>query len=93
MAEPKLATCCYCGTRATLRLSADRHVLACGGCGAPLTRMKPLRPEEAAEAARHPHPKHPVPLKRRKKRKAKRRKGLFEKIVREVWDEIEDIFD
>ena len=38
----KIATCCYCGTRAVLRLDRDRHELACSACGAPLHEMKAL---------------------------------------------------
>ena len=33
----KIATCCYCGTRAALVLTGKhRHELSCSGCGAPL---------------------------------------------------------
>ncbi len=39
----KIATCCYCGMRAALRLDAARHELACANCGAPLHEMKALR--------------------------------------------------
>ncbi len=39
----KIATCCYCGSRTALRLTArDGHELACGKCGAPLHEMKAL---------------------------------------------------
>ena len=41
---PKIATCCYCGTRAALILRGkERHELACSTCGAPLHEMKMLR--------------------------------------------------
>ncbi|MFN3210471.1 MAG: hypothetical protein ACE369_15985 [Roseovarius sp.] len=36
----KIATCCYCGTRAVLVLDKARHELSCGACGAPLHEMK-----------------------------------------------------
>jgi len=40
----KIATCCYCGTRAALVLRGrDRHELSCAACGAPLHNMKMLR--------------------------------------------------
>ncbi|MFP7673597.1 hypothetical protein ACG74X_09600 [Marivita sp. S0852] len=40
----KIATCCYCGTRAALVLRGrDRHELSCAACGAPLHDMKMLR--------------------------------------------------
>jgi hypothetical protein len=35
---PKIATCCYFGTRAALVLDRARHELACSSCGAPLAR-------------------------------------------------------
>ena len=42
----KVATCCYCGTRAALVLRGkERHELSCASCGAPLHNMKMLRPE------------------------------------------------
>lgn len=37
----KIATCCYCGTRAALVLRGDTsHELSCSSCGAPLHDMK-----------------------------------------------------
>jgi len=37
----KIATCCYCGTRAALVLRGkDRHELSCSACGAPLHDLK-----------------------------------------------------
>ncbi len=42
----KVATCCYCGTRAALVLRGkERHELACSNCGAPLHNLKMLRSE------------------------------------------------
>ncbi len=38
----KIATCCYCGTRAALVLEGGRHELSCGTCGAPLHLMKAM---------------------------------------------------
>ena len=39
----KIATCCYCGTRAALVLTGKhRHELSCSGCGAPLHDLKML---------------------------------------------------
>lgn len=40
---PKIATCCYCGTRAALRFDKGRHELVCSACGAPLHEMKALK--------------------------------------------------
>ena len=51
MAATKIATCCYCGTKAALVLRGrDRHELTCGNCGAPLRAMKNL-PQTEARAA------------------------------------------
>ena len=94
MPTTKIATCCYCGTRAALVLRGDtRHELACSACGAPLHEMKMLRID-------HPHdhyrpakpPKKPKPLKSPKPPK-RRRKSLKSKIFDELWDAVEDIFD
>ena len=50
----KIATCCYCGARAALRLDRGRHELACAACGAPLREMKALRAEHGAAAGEAP---------------------------------------
>jgi len=90
---PKVATCCYCGTRAALVLDKGRHELVCSSCGAPLHDMKMLRTE-------HPGKRHLVKAsggyhgpKRPKQRKEKRRKSLFRKILEEGLDVLEDIID
>ena len=91
----KIATCCFCGRRTTLRPTArDGHELACGSCGAPLHHMKPLHPTEARAVASH----RPAPIrmgapKPVKMKKRKKHKPLWRKLAEEVWDEIEDLFD
>lgn len=98
--DTKIATCCYCGTRAALVLTGrDRHELACAGCGAPLHNLKALRPPEqrkgqrelvGAPASRRVPPRgKPDPYKRRKKKK----KSLLKRAFEEALDVIEDIFD
>ena len=95
----KIATCCYCGTRAALVLAeGGRHELACGSCGAPLHNMKILRADRVAAPAAQPRPVRAAatgaPMhKRAKPKKAKRRKGLMSKLMEEAFDAIEDIFD
>ena len=43
MGATKIATCCYCGTKAVLVLRGkDKHELACSNCGAPLRALKML---------------------------------------------------
>ncbi len=97
----KIATCCYCGTRAALVLKGDsRHELACSSCGAPLHDMKALRqdrsgPRElvppsrvrAADPIKSKNKKRPKPVKRKK------RGRLMKKLFEEAFDAIEDIFD
>jgi len=104
----KIATCCYCGRRQALQLTArGGHELACGSCGAPLHEMKWLKPPVAAQPKKRspprpaPHPApHPAPETRsrrdddsRKRPSAKRRKPLWKRALAEVFDEIEDLFD
>lgn len=86
---PRILTCCYCGTRAALVLDRGRHELVCASCGAPLHQIKqmPLTPQTPARPEAKPAPK------KAKKRKAKPKKRRFSKILDEIWDEIEDIFD
>ncbi len=103
MTATKIATCCYCGTRAALVLRGKtHHELSCQSCGAPLQALKmlPKTPERVTAPAATPT--RPEPKKRRekrdedgrkKKRKLKKRKGFGARLWEEFWDEIEDIFD
>ncbi len=96
----KIATCCYCGTRAMLVLDKGRHELSCSSCGAPLHDMKmlPLRqvarkaPPVVRTDARRPNGSRAKPQKEAKRGK-KRRKPLTRRIAEELWDIVEDIFD
>jgi hypothetical protein len=97
MPGTKIATCCYCGTRAALVLRGrDRHELSCSACGAPLHEMKMLRADHAGtrEAAR-PLPVRTGPMAEpgRGVRKAKPRKGIGRRFLKEAFELIEDIFD
>ena len=101
----KIATCCYCGTRAALVMREDgRHELSCAACGAPLHEMK-MMPQRAKPAAVAP-PRRAKPLPKyeleptyerhrpaQPRKRGKRRKGLMRKVFEEVWDIAEDIFD
>ncbi|MDJ0637657.1 MAG: hypothetical protein QNJ20_02390 [Paracoccaceae bacterium] len=93
---PKIATCCYCGTRAALILRGkERHELACSNCGAPLHEMKMLRTDvrgdrELVRPSRVRADNY-APYKRRKKKK--KTKSLSRRFMEEVWDAAEDIFD
>lgn len=96
----KIATCCFCGKRAVLQLDSDHHELACGSCGAPLHNLKRL-PKPSAPAPKpartgHRAPQQAAPPTRspaRPKKKRKARKPLLRKILSEVVDIVEDIFD
>lgn len=99
MTTPKIATCCYCGTRAALVLRGTvRHELSCATCGAPLHDLKMLRTDRIGP----PGPVKPSPVRGpqaarperiRRKGSGKRRKGLGRKLLEEAWDLIEDVFD
>jgi len=96
----KIATCNYCGTRAALVLDRARHELTCSSCGAPLHDMKALPKAKLAESRDTPRPmrlprqayngdrRHAAPPRPRK-----RRKGLGRRMMEEIWDVVEDIFD
>ncbi|MEO1001361.1 MAG: hypothetical protein AAFW69_12285 [Pseudomonadota bacterium] len=97
----KIATCCYCGTRAALVLDRGRHELVCSACGAPLHSLKrmpvaappkraELRPAKPAKPAKKPKRDSD---KRRKSEKKKRWKSPLAKFADEAWDVVEDIFD
>ena len=102
MPATKIATCCYCGTRAALRLDRGRHELACASCGAPLHELKmlPVQPDKAPLADRPrgagPAPGRPAtarPTRGWKVKKAKKRKGFGRRLFEEIWDVVEDIID
>lgn len=98
MTSPKVATCSYCGTRAALILRGkERHELSCASCGAPLHDIKimPSRPKQndkpsyrrgRAQWGGHDYVERPI----RKKSKKKSKKS---KVLSEIWDFVEDIFD
>ena len=103
----KVATCCYCGTRAALILKgSERHELSCSNCGAPLHDLKMLRKDVDAPARptqvrnmpkarakpRPTHPKQPHP-KPVRKRKHKKRKGLVRVFVEDVFEEVYEFFE
>ena len=103
----KIATCCYCGTRAALVLSGrERHELACSNCGAPLHELKHLRSDARGDRELVP-PSKVRKGKRddRKHRASKSDKGKYRKKKRswlrdladdlfdDVLDDVLDIFD
>ena len=103
MPNTKIATCCYCGTRAALVLAGDKsHELACSACGAPLHDLKMLPKERdrahkelikpSAVRTRH-GAKKPGKKGYDKPKKVKKKKSLKSKLFGEIFDIIEDIID
>ncbi len=103
----KIATCCYCGTRAALVLNKVRHELSCGACGAPLHDMK-MMPQHGKKSVKSSAPassRRTAPVKKRqyddyesprsyrRQKSKKRRKSWGKKVFEELWDVVEDIFD
>lgn len=103
MAMTKVATCCYCGTKAALILKGkERHELSCGTCGAPLHALKILPKQDKAPATKSTISHRPKPQKVREYEQAKHRakpgkrrksKSFGRKVFSEIWDVVEDIFD
>jgi len=105
--DTKIATCSYCGSRQTLRLTARQgHELACGSCGAPLHEMKWLKPERERGGAKRsprttaPHG-HAQPdwaggrdwQGRADPRRKKKKHKKRKGMLREVMEEAFDLFD
>ncbi len=95
----KIATCCYCGTRAVLVLKGrERHELACSSCGAPLHVLKqmPVKPAAKREIVRETVKYVHVPSRKQTKsyrKPKKKRKSFFRRAAEEIFDVVEDIFD
>ena len=100
----KIATCSYCGTRAALVFDKGLHELTCRACGAPLHEMKSLPQHADKKRKKVKHATSPRsratyeeprgewrdwPARKRKKR----RKPIARRMLEEIWDVVEDIFD
>ncbi|MCA8884080.1 MAG: hypothetical protein KDA50_10110 [Rhodobacteraceae bacterium] len=87
-AGTKIATCCYCGTRAALTLKGgERHELSCATCGAPLHNLKGLKLSDLPQTSARPSHGRGKPGKRRKG------KSLRRKLFSSAVDMIEDLLD
>jgi hypothetical protein len=103
MGATKIATCCYCGTKAALVLRGkDRHELTCGKCGAPLHALKMLPMSASRPTAPAATPSRPAPRQRVDQhservvsRPTKRRKtnSFGRKVMSGIWDVIEAVGD
>ncbi|APE44056.1 hypothetical protein BOO69_12040 [Sulfitobacter alexandrii] len=101
----KIATCCYCGTRAALTLDRGRHELSCAQCAAPLHDLKslPVKEKPRKTGISHqpglrrfpaaPEPQANARRKPAKSRPRKPRKSLWRRMAEEAFDVVEDIFD
>ncbi len=99
MGVTKIATCCYCGTKAALVLRGkDKHELTCGNCGAPLRALKmlPKQPPQAAAPARTTKGKHLgkyTDYRNERPKKRKKSKGFGRRMMSGLWDIVEDVVD
>lgn len=103
MTATKIATCCYCGTRAALVLTGDvRHELSCARCGAPLHKLKMLPIATGRATAPAPTPARQAPIERREKQvsakikrpeKRRKTKSFARMALSELWDIVEDVLD
>ncbi len=98
--SPKIATCCYCGSRAALILGGeDRHELACSNCGAPLHELKMLKTDARGDR-KLVHPSlirtsnRPSKAHRAEKSKPRKsRRSLKRRFKSSLWDIAEDVFE
>lgn len=103
MAATKIATCCYCGTKAALVLrGTDKHELTCSKCGAPLRALKMLPKQPGPVTAQVAATTHPAKRKRAEKYpeyrherpgKRKKSKGFGRRVMSGIWDVVEDVVD
>ena len=92
---PKIATCCYCGTRAALKLSGEvQHELACSSCGAPLHEIKQM-PVRSRKPEKKQHYEKPVSYKKplKSKKKYKIIKDLEKPLFTILQDSNLSVFD
>tara|TARA_R110000796_G_C14515422_1_gene430328 strand:- start:203 stop:490 length:288 start_codon:yes stop_codon:yes gene_type:complete len=90
----KIATCCFCGSKAALTLGEGRHELSCAKCGAPLHDLKSFAVKQPAKEARPVLRQFSeIKQKRVKQKRVKKKKSWLQKLAHEVVDAVEDVFD
>lgn len=99
----KIATCSYCGTKAALVLRGERrHELTCASCGAQLHDLKMLPKREETRPVPRAHT--PVPGRSSHERamsrsdhygyrKPRKKNSFKRRLLSEIIDAIDDIFD
>ena len=87
----KIATCCYCGTRAALVLTGKhRHELSCSGCGA-LHDLKML-PKDRTGDREILHDRPQKSGKPRSRSRKRRNRKFIWQILEEAFDTLEETF-
>lgn len=88
--SPKIATCCYCGSRTALVLRGkERHELSCATCGAPLHEMKMLR----ADATGGREPVRTTDHRPSSPKAGKHGRSLSQRFMAGLKDAAEEVFD
>ena len=94
MKKAKIATCCHCGARQVLDVAHLKRLrLECESCGAPITRLAPLKTEDKRAPRREVERKPAYAPRERLREDLYRRKKRKKSLLWEVLDELEDIFD
>ncbi len=98
MPNTRIATCCYCGTRAALEVSSSgRHELVCSSCGAPLSKIEAVQAQTQTVSQKDQKSRELdlVDLAERffEGKSTKKKKSKPKKAVKGIFDFIEDIFD
>lgn len=100
----RMGTCCYCGARTMLELTArGGHELACGACGAPIHHMKGIKsdtkPAKSGKSKRQAQPAAygaagmAAGTSSKTKSPKKKSKKSFKRKAKGVFDVFEDVFD
>ena len=98
----KIATCCFCGSKAALTLDQGRHELSCAQCGAPLHDLKQIpvpkleKTGQASPLLRRFPDARPASKSKHKKRtpqKYKKQKPWLTRLGKELFDVVEDLID
>ncbi len=93
---PKIATCCYCGTRAALKLCGTvQHELACASCGAPLHELKqmPMQSDKREKKQHYETPRYAKKVEKSAKKQKKKKSKSWGKKLFDGFDDVGDLFE